>query len=227
MNIPGYKAEFIELMVKSGVLLFGDFETKSGRRSPYFVNTGLYRTGAQADMLSKYYATLIKEKLEGSFDALFGPAYKGIPLCVLTSAALWRMFGIDAGYCFNRKEAKDHGEGGVIVGWQPKDGDRLLLIEDVITAGTAVREVMPILKAAADVSVTDMVISVNRMEKGYAGLTAVEEIKRDFGITVHPIVDVTEILSYLYNREIDGKVYIDDNMKCKMEEYMDMYCVIG
>ena len=226
MEISGYKASFIELMVKSGVLLFGDFKTKSGRQSPYFVNTGLFRTGAQADMLSEYYADAINDKLAGSFDALFGPAYKGIPLCSLTAAALWRLYEIDAGYCFNRKEVKDHGEGGVFVGWKPKDGDRILIIEDVITAGTAIREVIPILKSAADVKVTDMMISVNRMEKGYNGKTAIEEIKEEFGITVHSIVNTLDILNYLYNREIDGVVYIDDEIKERMEKYIEMYCII-
>ncbi|MCL2703479.1 MAG: orotate phosphoribosyltransferase [Defluviitaleaceae bacterium] len=224
MQIPAYKANLIELMAKSGVLLFGDFKTKSGRQSPYFVNTGYYKTGAQADALSDYYAALINEKLKGSFDALFGPAYKGIPLCALTAAALWRNWKIDTNYCFNRKEAKDHGEGGVLVGYQPKEGDKLLLIEDVISAGTAVREIM-LLLLSAGAAVTDMVISVNRMEKGYDGLTATEEIKRDFGIDVHPIVTVFDILAYLYNKDVDGKIYINDEVKARMEEYIGKYCV--
>lgn len=225
MQIARYKADFIELMVRSGVLLFGEFKTKSGRLSPYFVNTGLYKTGKQAELLSEYYAALAVDALGDRFDVLFGPAYKGIPLCVLTAAALWRNHQREVGYCFNRKEAKDHGEGGVIVGWQLRDGDRVAIIEDVITAGTAVREVLPLLKSAADVTVVDMLISVNRMEKGYQGLTAVQEMREEYGIAVHSIVTVKDILGYLHNREIDGKVVIDDPMKQKMEAYIDQYCL--
>lgn len=226
MEILNYKANFIELIVKSGVLMFGEFITKSGRQSPYFVNSGLFKTGAQAEMLSLYYAALINDKLSGKFDVLFGPAYKGIPLCSLTSAALWRMYKLDVGYCFNRKEVKDHGEGGMFVGWQPKDKERFLIIEDVISAGTSVREVYPLLKSAADVIITDMVISVDRMEKGYNGLTAVEEMKHDFGIKVHSLVTVIDIINYLHNREIDGKVYLNDRMRYNMENYIKQYCTL-
>ena len=213
-------------MAKSGVLMFGDFTTKSGRQSPYFINSGFYKTGEQAEMVSIYYASLIHEKLTHKFDVLFGPAYKGIPLCTLTAAALSRLYKINVGYCFNRKEAKDHGEGGMFVGWQPKDGDRFLITEDVISAGTSVREVYPLLKASAKVSITDMVISVDRMERGYNGLTAIEEMKNEFGITVHPLVTVVEIIEYLHNRRIDDKVYIDDDMKGKMVSYINQYCAL-
>ena len=224
MQIQNYKTDLIELMAKSGVLMFGDFTTKSGRKSPYFVNSGHYKTGEQAEMIGAYYAALVNEKLKDRVDVLFGPAYKGIPLCTLTAAALSRLYGVDVGYCFNRKEAKDHGEGGLFVGWQPKDGDRFVIVEDVISAGTSVREVLPLLKAAANVSVTDMVISVDRMERGYNGLTAVEEMKTDFGITVHPLVTVFEIIDYLHNREVGGTIYIDDEMKEKMLAYVEEYC---
>jgi len=226
MKISNYKASLIELIATSGVLMLGDFTTKSGRKSPYFINSGQYKTGEQAERVSEYYAALINEKLKGCFDVLFGPAYKGIPLCTLTAAALFRLYDINAGYCFNRKEAKDHGEGGMFVGWQPKDGDRFLIIEDVISAGTSVREVYPLIKATADVSITDLVISVDRMEKGYNGLTATQEMKQEFGITVHPLVTVKEIIEYLYNREVDGKIYIDDAMRDKMESYVSKYCVL-
>jgi len=219
-----YKANLIELMAQSGVLMFGDFTTKSGRKSPYFINSGYYKTGQQAELLSTYYAALINERLKGSFDVLFGPAYKGIPLCTLTATALYRLYNIDAGYCFNRKEIKDHGDGGLFVGWQPKDGDSFLIVEDVISAGTSVREVYPLLKSAANVSITDMVISVDRMEMGYNGLTAVEEVKKEFGITVHPLVTVFEIIEYLHNREIEGRIYIDDEIKRKMVSYVEQYC---
>lgn len=226
MGVSGYKAELIELIAKSGVLMFGDFTTKSGRQSPYFINSGYYMTGEHADLVSTYYAAIINEKLKGKFDVLFGPAYKGIPLCTLTAAALSRIYGVNAGYCFNRKEVKDHGEGGIFVGWQPKDGDRFLITEDVISAGTSVREVFPLLKGAADVSVTDMVISVDRMERGYNGKTAVEEVKEELGVTVHPMVNVIEIIEYLHNRNIDGIVYIDDDVRRKMEMYVKEYCAV-
>ncbi|MCL1883406.1 MAG: orotate phosphoribosyltransferase [Defluviitaleaceae bacterium] len=221
-----YKKNLIELIAKSGVLMFGDFTTKSGRQSPYFVNSGQYKTGEHADLVSEYYAALINEKLKGRFDVLFGPAYKGIPLCTLTATVLYRLYKINVGYCFNRKEVKTHGDGGMFVGWQPKDGDRFLITEDVISAGTAVREVYPLLKSAANVSINDMVISVDRMEKGVGGTTAIQEVKNEFGITVHPLVNVLEIMEHLYNREIDGKVYINNEMRKKMEAYIEKYCII-
>lgn len=226
MELPSYKANLIELIAKSGVLMFGDFTTKSGRQSPYFINSGFYKTGEQAEMVSVYYAALINEKLKNKFDVLFGPAYKGIPLCTLTAAALSRVYNINVGYCFNRKEEKDHGEGGIFVGWKPKDGDRFLITEDVISAGTSVREVYPLLKASANVSITDMVISVDRMEIGYNGLTAIDEMKEEFGITVHPLVTVIEVIDYLHNRDIDGKIFINDNMRVKMESYIRQYCAV-
>ncbi|MCL2356233.1 MAG: orotate phosphoribosyltransferase [Defluviitaleaceae bacterium] len=227
--MTSYKANLIELIATSGVLMFGDFTTKSGRQTPYFVNSGRFVTGEHANRVSEYYAALIHEKLAGKFDVLFGPAYKGIPLCTLAATALYRMYGVNAGYCFNRKEVKTHGDGGMFVGHQPADGDRFLIIEDVISAGTSVREVYPLLKSAADVQITDMVISVDRMERGSGGLTAptaVEEMQREFGITVHPLVTVVEIIEHLHNREVGGKIYIDDEMCGKMEAYISKYCAV-
>ena len=224
MEKKSCKGKLIELMATNGVLMFGDFTTKSGRQSPYFVNSGKFQTGEQIGRISEYYAALIHEKLSGAFDVLFGPAYKAIPLCALTAAALFRLYGLNVGYSFNRKEEKSHGDGGVFVGRQPRDGDRFLIVEDVITAGTSVREVRRIIKAAADVSITDMVISVDRMEKGSGGLTAAHEMKQEFGITVHSLVTVREIMDYLHNREVGGKVYIDDGMREKMEAYLRKYC---
>ena len=209
-----YKTDFIDFMVSAGVLTFGDFVTKSGRQTPYFVNTGNYRTGAQLYKLGKFYAECIMRNVGSDFDILFGPAYKGIPLAAVTAASLYADYGVDKQYCFNRKEAKDHGEGGVLVGAKLKAGDRVLIIEDVITAGTAVRETLPILKAAADVSISDMVISVDRMEKGYSGNTAVAEIKNEFGISVHSIVNVREIIEHLR----------DSIPAEKMEAYLEKYC---
>ncbi len=221
----GYKEEFIEFMVRSGVLTFGDFTTKSGRKTPYFINTGNYKTGAQADALGRYYAAAINEHLPsaGGADALFGPAYKGIPLAVTAAAALYREYGADYPYCFNRKEAKDHGEGGNMVGYKPKDGDRIAIIEDVVTAGTAVRETIALFKNVADVTFTALFVSVDRMERGTGEKSALAELRDDYGINVFPIVTVRDVISHLHNREVDGKVYIDDEMKARMEAYLAEY----
>ena len=219
----GYKEEFITFMVKSGVLTFGDFVTKSGRKTPYFINTGNYKTGYQAAKLGEFYAACNKENLSDQVDTLFGPAYKGIPLAVSASIALYEKHGISVNYCFNRKEIKDHGEGGVLVGYKLKDGDRVVITEDVITAGTAIRECLPILEKAANVSIAGLVVSVDRMEKGQGKHSAIEEIYQNFGIRTFPIVTVREIMTTLHNREIDDKVYIDDGMLAKMEEYLSIY----
>ena len=221
-----YKANFIEFMVRSEVLTFGDFTTKSGRKTPYFVNTGKYRTGMQITKLGDYYAECIKDAVSEPFDALYGPAYKGIPLSVTTASALFRNYNMDVPYCFNRKEAKDHGEGGSLIGYKPKDGDKIAIIEDVITAGTSVRESIPLLKSLADVEITSVIISVDRMERGQGGKTTIEEIKDEFGISTYPIVSTLDIISHLHNRPIDGKVVIDDNMLDKMEAYMKQYCAV-
>ena len=220
-----YKEEFIKFMVESGVLTFGDFVTKSGRNTPYFINTGNYKTGAQAHRLGQFYASCIKEHMDaGEIDpetkVLFGPAYKGIPLAVATSISLAAEHGMDVSYCINRKEKKDHGEGGNLVGYKPQDGDRVIIIEDVITAGTAIRETLPVLFNAADVKVTDMFISVNRCEVGQnPGKTAVMEVGEEFGIHVHSLIDVRDIHEYLQSQE----QYKD--ILPLMESYMDKYCV--
>jgi len=214
------KIKFIEFMMSCDVLRFGDFVTKSGRRTPYFVNTGLYRTGAQIAKLGDFYAEVVKETVGEDFDAMFGPAYKGIPLATTVSASLARNYGIDKPFFFNRKEAKDHGEGGSLVGYKPVDGDRVIIIEDVITAGTAVRETMPILKGAADVTAPHMFISVNRCEVGQTpGKTAVMEVMEEYGIQVHSIVDAQDIHDYLAT-----KPEYADVLKL-MESYMEQYCV--
>ena len=215
------KKNFIEFMMSADVLRFGEFTTKSGRLSPYFVNTGNYKTGAQIAGLGKFYAALVQETLGDQFDAMFGPAYKGIPLVTTTAGALATEYGIDKPYFFNRKEAKDHGEGGSLVGYKPKDGDRIIIIEDVITAGTAIRETLPILKAQGDVKVEHMFISVNRSEVGQTpGKTAVMEVYEDFGIQVHPILTVTDIYEYLK----DQPEY--ENVLRLMEDYMEKYCIL-
>ncbi len=218
----GYKEEFIEFMVKSGVLTFGDFTTKSGRKTPYFINTGNYRTGAQISKLGKYYAACIIESGE-SFDALFGPAYKGIPLAVAAASSLYTEYGRDVPYCFNRKEVKDHGEGGGMVGFRPKDGDRIAITEDVVTAGTAVRESIEFFKTVADVKIGSLFVSVDRMERGTGEKATLQELRDRYGINVYPIVTVREIMAWLHNREIDGKIYIDDGTLARMEDYLLEY----
>ncbi len=218
-SLTAEKRRFIEFMTGAGVLRFGEFTTKSGRLSPYFVNTGLYRTGAQISTLGDFYAELINGSCGGGFDAMFGPAYKGIPLAVAAASALARNHGLDRPFFFNRKEAKDHGEGGSFVGYTPKDGDRVIIIEDVITAGTALREVMPMLRGCADITVKDMFISVDRCECGQnSDLSAVREAERSYGISVHSIVNVFDILAYLREDPANAA------QVNAMERYVSRYC---
>lgn len=215
------KKEFIEFMMSADVLRFGDFTTKSGRQTPYFVNTGNYKTGGQLLRLGRFYADYVNEICGGNFTALFGPAYKGIPLVSTTAAALADKYNIDKPYFFNRKEAKDHGEGGSMVGYKPQDGDKIIIIEDVITAGTAVRETMPLLLSAAKVEVSDMFISVDRCEVGAGNeKTAVAEVKEEFGINVHSIINVKDIYEYLSADEKYKEVLE------RMKLYMDKYCTL-
>ena len=218
-----YKQEFIHFMVRSGVLTFGDFTTKSGRKTPYFINTGNYKTGAQAARLGDYYAACVQEHMSEGIDCLFGPAYKGIPLAVTTAASLYRNYDRDLPYCFNRKEVKDHGEGGSMVGYKPQDGDRVAIIEDVVTAGTAVRESIQLFKSVADVKIVALFVSADRMERGTRDCTTLDELREDYGIQVFPIVTIKDIIETLHNKPVDGKVYIDDEMKAKMEAYLAEY----
>ncbi len=203
-----YKQEFIRFMCESGVLTFGEFTLKSGRKAPYFVNTGNYRTGAQIARLGGFYAACIEENGLNP-EVVFGPAYKGIPLAIAAASALATQYGRNVEYCFNRKEAKDHGEGGVLVGHQLKDGDRVVITEDVITSGAAVRETMPILKAAADIDLAGMVISVDRRERGKSELSAVQEVYRDFGLKVYSIVTIEDIIEALRDGIVPGSEYLD------------------
>ncbi|MDO4618031.1 MAG: orotate phosphoribosyltransferase [Clostridia bacterium] len=216
------KIKFIEFMMSADVLRFGNFVTKSGRNTPYFVNTGNYKTGEQIATLGKFYAELINETVGDNYDAMFGPAYKGIPLVTAAAGAQYTSFGVNKPYFFNRKEEKDHGEGGSLVGYKPQDGDNVIIIEDVITAGTAIRETMPVLLGAADVKVTDMFISVNRSEVGTTpGKTAIDEVGEEYGIKVHAIIDVRDIHEYLKTKD----EYKD--LVVLMEQYMDNYCVFN
>lgn len=215
-----YKHDFIKFMVDSGVLTFGEFTLKSGRQSPYFMNSGNYKTGAQLARLGEFYAECIHDN-DIEFDTLFGPAYKGIPLAVSTAVALYSKFGIDVNYCFDRKEAKDHGEGGLIVGKQLTDGERVVIIEDVMTSGKALREVMPKLKAEANVTPTAMVIQADRMEKGLnSDKSAVQEVSGEFGIKIYSIVNMNDIIEAIEQEVVPGKEYLE-----KMIEYRKVYGV--
>lgn len=214
-----YKTEFIEFMVRSGVLRFGEFTTKSGRQSPYFVNTGNYKTGSQLAKLGRYYAECLKENVGDEYDVLFGPAYKGIPLAVVTASAMYTEYGVDKPYCFNRKEAKDHGEGGLFVGKQLTDGEKVIIIEDVMTSGKALREMLPKLAAAAKVEVAGMVISVDRQEKALdSDLSAVQSAYKEFGVKVYPIVTMQDIIEAIEQGVIPGREYLE-----RMKEYRAVY----
>lgn len=213
-----YKKEFIRFMIESGVLCFGDFTLKSGRKAPYFVNTGKYRTGRQIAKLGEYYAAAyVEHGIEA--DVLFGPAYKGIPLSVATGIALANNHNTDLGFCFDRKEVKDHGEGGMFVGAQLKDGDRVVIIEDVMTSGKALREVLPKIKGAADVKVEAVILSVDRMEKSLeSGKSAVQDIYDEFGIKAYAIVTIKDIIEAIETGVVAGKEYLS-----KMKEYLATY----
>ena len=220
-----YKQEFIEFMVECNVLTFGDFVTKSGRKTPFFVNTGNYQTGEQLSKLGDFYAKAIKENFDEDIDVLFGPAYKGIPLCVTTSISLSSKYDMNVRYCSNRKEIKDHGDKGILLGTKLNDKDKILIIEDVTTAGTSIRETMPILKNDKDVDVVGLIISVNRMERGSGEKSALDDIKDTYDMKTCAIVDMNEVVEYLYNKEINGQVIIDDDMKSRIEDYYKIYGV--
>lgn len=213
-----YKQQFIRFMVENGVLKFGEFTLKSGRKAPYFINTGNYKTGAQLSRLGEYYAECIKENAI-SAQTLVGPAYKGIPLAVATAVSLYNKYGVDLNYCFDRKEVKDHGEGGLFVGKQLEDGERVILIEDVMTSGKALREMLPKLAKAANVQIAGMVISVDRMEKGLeSDLSAVQEAYKEFGVKVYSIVTMSDIIEAIECGVIGGKEYL-----AQMKEYRAIY----
>ena len=218
-----YKQEFIEFMVDSEVLKFGDFVTKSGRKTPFFVNTGFYRTGAQLSKLGKYYAKAIKDNFGLDFDILFGPAYKGIPLSVTTVSEIYKEYDREIGYCSNRKEIKDHGDKGILLGTPIKDGDRVLIIEDVTTAGTSIEETLPIIKAQGNVDVLGLVVSVDRMERGRGEKSALSEISEKYGFKTASIVTMAEVVEHLYNKPYKGKVIIDDTLKAAIDAYYAEY----
>ncbi len=213
-----YKESFIKFMVDSGVLTFGEFTLKSGRKAPYFINAGNYKTGEQLAKLGGYYAECIKDNgIE--VDTLFGPAYKGIPLAVSATVAMFNKFGTSLNYCFDRKEAKDHGEGGSFVGHTLADGEKVVIIDDVMTSGKALRETLPKLKSAADVNITGMVITVDRMEKALDNdKSAVQSAYDEFGVKVYSIVTIKDIIKAIEDGIVEGKEYLDS-----MKNYLAAY----
>ncbi len=220
-----YKKEFIEFMVDCGVLKFGDFVTKSGRKTPFFVNTGFYRTGAQLRKLGGYYAKAIESKFGLDFDILFGPAYKGIPLSVATTMAIDELYGKEIRYCSNRKEVKDHGDTGILLGSPIVDKDRVIIIEDVTTAGTSIGETMPILAAQGNVEVLGLVVSVDRMECGKGTKSALSEIEETYGLATTAVVTMEEVVEHLYNKPYNGVIIIDDTLKSAIDAYYEQYGV--
>lgn len=224
--MESYKQEFIEFMVDSQVLKFGEFTLKSGRKSPFFMNAGGYVTGAQLRRLGQYYAQAIHDKYGDDFDVLFGPAYKGIPLSVATTIAYSELYGKEIRYCSNRKEEKDHGDTGILLGSKLKDGDRVVIIEDVTTSGKSIEETFPIIKAQADVEVKGLMVSLNRMERGKGEKqTALEEIKELYGFETGAIVTMAEVTEHLYNQPYKGNVYINDDIKAAIDAYYEQYGV--
>jgi len=223
IRVEQYKKDFIEFMVDCNVLKFGDFVTKSGRNTPFFVNTGFYRTGAQLKRLGEYYARAIKDTFGTNFDVLFGPAYKGIPLAVATTMAISEHYNIDIKYCSNRKEVKDHGDTGILLGSPIVDNDKIVIIEDVTTAGTSIEETLPIINAQGNVNVLGLVVSVDRMERGNGEKSALLEIQEKYGFKTTAVVTMEEVVEYLYNREYNGKIIIDDTIKLAIDNYYIQY----
>ena len=220
-----YKDEFIEFMIDCEVLKFGDFITKSGRNTPFFVNTGFYRTGAQLRKLGEYYAKAIESAFGFDFDVLFGPAYKGIPLTVAATMAISEHYGKDIRYCSNRKEVKDHGDKGILLGSPINDGDKVVIIEDVTTAGTSIQETLPIIKAQGDVTPLGLVVSVDRMERGKGTKSALKEIEENYGLKTTAIVTMKEVIEHLYMKPYKGKIIIDEKLKASIDEYYKQYGV--
>ena len=224
--MESYKQEFIEFMVESKVLKFGDFTLKSGRKSPFFMNAGGYVTGSQLKRLGEYYAKAIHNKYGDDFDVLFGPAYKGIPLAVVTAMAYSELYGKEVRYCSDRKEEKDHGaDKGSFLGSKLQDGDRVVMIEDVTTSGKSMEETVPKVKGAADVSIVGLMVSLNRCERGKGEKSALEEVKDLYGFETHAIVSMEEVVEYLYNKECQGQILIDEEMKKSIDEYYALYGV--
>ncbi len=218
-----YKQEFIEFMVDSKVLKFGDFTLKSGRKSPFFMNAGAYVTGSQLRKLGEYYAKAIHDTYGDDFDVLFGPAYKGIPLAVATAMAYSELYGKDVKYCCNRKEVKDHGDVGILLGYKLQDGDRVIMIEDVTTSGKSMEETVPIVRAQANVEIKGLIVSLNRMERGQGEKCALDEVAELYGFPTAAIVNMAEVTEHLYNKPYKGEVIIDDTLKTSIDAYYEQY----
>lgn len=223
--MEAYKQEFIDFMIESDVLKFGEFTLKSGRKSPFFMNAGAYVTGTQLRKLGEYYAKAIHDNYGLDFDVLFGPAYKGIPLTVATTMAISELYGKDIRYCSNRKEVKDHGDTGILLGSKLKDGDRVVIIEDVTTSGKSIEETFPIIKAQADVEIKGLIVSLNRCERGKGDKSALQEIQEVYGFPANAIVSMEEVVEYLHNQPRNGRILIDDAMKASIDAYYEQYGV--
>ena len=222
-----YKQEFIEFMIDCQALKFGEFTLKSGRKSPFFMNAGAYVTGAQLRKLGEYYAKAIHSTYGDDFDVLFGPAYKGIPISVATAMAYSELYGREVRYCSDRKEEKDHGaDKGSFLGSSLKDGDRVVMIEDVTTSGKSMEETVPKVRGAADVEILGLMVSLNRMEVGKGGTkSALEEIEELYGFRANAIVTMADVVEYLYNCPYQGRVIIDDALKAAIDAYYEQYGV--
>ena len=222
--MESYKEQFIGFMVESRVLRFGDFTLKSGRKSPFFMNAGAYVTGTQLMRLGEYYARAIHDNFGDDFDVLFGPAYKGIPIAAATVIAYAKLYDKEIRYCSNRKEEKDHGDAGILLGSKLKDGDRVIMIEDVTTSGKSMEETVPIVRAQGEVEIKGLIVSLNRMEVGLGGkMSALDEIKEKYGFDACAIVTMDEVVEHLYNRDCQGRVVIDDSAKAAIDEYYRQY----
>ena len=221
--MESYKRDFIEFMVDCNVLRFGEFTLKSGRKSPFFMNAGLYVTGAQLEKLGEYYAKAIHDNYGTDFDVLFGPAYKGIPLSVATTMAFHRLYGKEIRYCSNRKEIKNHGDAGILLGSPIKDGDRVVIIEDVTTSGKSIEETFPIIMEQGDVTIKGLMVSLNRMEKGKGEKSALKEIKEKYGFDANAIVSMDDVVEVLYNKSCNGKIVITDEIKKAIDAYYEQY----
>ncbi len=220
-----YKQEFIEFMLDCGVLKFGDFVTKSGRKTPFFINTGFYRTGGQLRRLGEFYARAIEVKFGSDFDVLFGPAYKGIPLSVATVSAFDELYHRQIRYCSNRKEIKDHGDRGILLGGPMGEGDRVVIIEDVTTAGTSIRETLPIIEAQGGATVIGMCVSVDRQERGLGTKSALQEIEETYMFPTTSIVTMTDVVKYLSENTVGGVRILNDELKKAIDDYYAQYGV--
>ena len=216
-------AAFIEFLVRSDVLTFGDFTTKSGRATPYFLNFGRIRTGRQIATLGAFYADRVVEVFGREVDVLFGPAYKGIPLAVATASALAAHHDLDVAFCFDRKEAKDHGEGGRLVGHVPTDGDRVVIVEDVTTAGTSIRETVPVLRGAAEIDLRGLVVSVDRAERGTRDVSALAEVAEDFAMTATAITDIDTVVAHLRDHTVDGQHVLGEDDLARIAAYRERW----